>query len=73
LNTKLPREQMDAHPGCISWEQYDDNLLRLRECSGGRRKRPPREGPALLKGLVSLWDLWAPNQSAILSRSAVPD
>ena len=58
--TKLPREQwmliQNAHPGYISWEQYEENLLRLREnaqaVGADRRKSPPREGPALLQGLV---------------------
>ena len=58
--TKLPREQWmllkDAHPGYISWEQYEENLRRLREnaqaVGADRRKSPPREGPALLQGLV---------------------
>lgn len=46
----------DAHPGYISWEQYQRNLQRLRECSQAygrdRRKSPPGQGPALLQGLV---------------------
>ena len=58
--TKLPREQwvlfQDVHPGYISWEQYRENLQRLRENAYAngqdRRKSPPREGPALLQGLV---------------------
>jgi DNA invertase Pin-like site-specific DNA recombinase len=58
--TKLPREQWmllkNAHPGYISWERYEENLLRLRENAqangADRRKSPPREGPALLQGLV---------------------
>jgi DNA invertase Pin-like site-specific DNA recombinase len=58
--TKLPREQWmlikNAHPGYISWEQYEENLLRLREnaqaIGADRRQSPPREGPALLQGLV---------------------
>jgi len=58
--TKLPREQWmlskNAHPGYIPWEQYEENLLRLREnaqaLGADRRKSPPREGPALLQGLV---------------------
>lgn len=58
---KLPREQWhtlirDVHPGYISWEDYEENLRRLQEnaqASGrDRRKSPPREGPALLQGLV---------------------
>ncbi len=58
--TKLPREQWmlikDAHPGYISWEQFEGNLERLREnahaLGSDRRKSPPREGPALLQGMV---------------------
>jgi len=58
--TKLPREQWtlskDVHPGYISWGQYEENLQRLRENAHAngqdRRKSPPREGPALLQGLV---------------------
>lgn len=46
----------DAHPGYISWTQYQRNLQRLRECSQAyghdRRKSPPGQGPALLQGLV---------------------
>ena len=46
----------DAHPGYISWEQYQRNLKRLRECSQAyghdRRNSPPGEGPALLQGLA---------------------
>lgn len=46
----------DAHPGYISWEEYQDNLRRLRENAmaygADRRASPPREGPALLQGLV---------------------
>ena len=58
--TRLPREQWtllkNAHAGYISWEQYEDNLRRLRDnaqaIGADRRKSPPREGPALLQGLV---------------------
>ena len=57
---KQPREQWillpNIHPGYISWEQYEENQRRLRENSQAhghdRRKSPPREGPALLQGLV---------------------
>jgi len=43
----------DAHPGYISWEQYQQNLKLLE--SNGRgyalaRSSPPREGAALLQG-----------------------
>ncbi|MCZ7663133.1 MAG: recombinase family protein [Thermoleophilia bacterium] len=57
----LPREEwhtiiLGAHPGYLTWEEYEENLARLREnaqANGAeRRKSPPREGPALLQGLV---------------------
>ena len=57
----LPREQWHtflpgAHPGYISWEQHENNLKQLRENRQARghdrRKSPPREGPALLQGLI---------------------
>jgi hypothetical protein len=58
--TKVPREQWtlfkDVHPGYISWAQYEQNLQQLRDNAYAnghdRRKSPPREGPALLQGLV---------------------
>jgi DNA invertase Pin-like site-specific DNA recombinase len=58
---KLPREEWiallrDAHPGYISWKDFERNqelLLENAAAHGGDRKRsPPREGPALLQGLV---------------------
>ncbi len=46
----------DAHEGYIAWGVYEENQRRLRENSQAqgaeRRKSPPREGPALLQGLV---------------------
>jgi DNA invertase Pin-like site-specific DNA recombinase len=46
----------DAHEGYITWEDYEDNQRRLRVASqaygSDRRKSPPREGPALLQGIV---------------------
>jgi DNA invertase Pin-like site-specific DNA recombinase len=57
----LPREDWTAllpgaHAGYISWQEFEDNQRRLREnaCARGteRRHGPPREGPALLQGLV---------------------
>jgi DNA invertase Pin-like site-specific DNA recombinase len=57
----LPREEWtaflpDAHPGYISLERFEANLVRLRENARAhgseRRKSPPREGPALLQGLA---------------------
>jgi DNA invertase Pin-like site-specific DNA recombinase len=56
-----PREEWtallpDAHPGYITWEQFEANLKRLRDNAlahgAERRKSPPREGPALLQGMV---------------------
>ena len=57
----VPREQWhtllpDAHPGYISWAEHEENLRRLRENAQAngqeRRQSPPREGPALLQGLL---------------------
>jgi len=58
--TSLPQEQWhtllrDAHPGYISWEQYQDNQRQLRENEQVRNvdhRSPAREGPALLQGLA---------------------
>ena len=55
----LPRDQwqtllLDAHPGYISWEQFERNERRLRASARAygtdRYHGPPREGPALLQG-----------------------
>lgn len=57
----LPREEWTvllpgAHPGYVTWEQFEANLKRLRDNAQARgaerRKSPPREGPALLQGMV---------------------
>ena len=57
----LPREEWhtfipESHPAYISWDEYERNLKRLREnaqaIGSDRRKSPPREGPALLQGLI---------------------
>jgi DNA invertase Pin-like site-specific DNA recombinase len=46
----------DAHPGYITWEQYQENLQQLRKNAQAygvdRRQSPPREGCALLQGLI---------------------
>ena len=61
LIERLPRDEWtalipNAHPGYITWEEFEDNQRRLRENAqahgGDRRQSPPREGPALLQGLV---------------------
>jgi DNA invertase Pin-like site-specific DNA recombinase len=58
---KVPRDQWDtlipgAHVGYLSWDEYEQNQKRLHESAqaigADRRRGPPREGPALLQGLV---------------------
>ncbi len=58
---RLPREEwhtllLDRFPAYISWDEYEANLRRLAENAqangADRRAGPPREGPALLQGLV---------------------
>jgi len=58
---QVPREEWlvlikDVHPGYITWEQYEENLHRLRQNAVAYnvwdRKTPPREGPCLLQGLA---------------------
>jgi DNA invertase Pin-like site-specific DNA recombinase len=60
---RVPRDQWrfvqkDAHPGYLSWEQYEANAARLlanqQAHGGGERKAggAARERPALLQGLV---------------------
>ena len=58
---RLPRAEWtalipQAHPGYITWEEFEENQRRLREnahaIGGDRRRSPPREGPALLQGLA---------------------
>lgn len=46
----------NAHPAYISWENYEANCARLRDnanaFAGDCRKSPPREGGALLQGIL---------------------
>ena len=58
---RMPRDEwvaliLDTHPGYISWDEYERNQQRLHESAqaigADRRRGPPREGPALLQGLV---------------------
>jgi DNA invertase Pin-like site-specific DNA recombinase len=46
----------NVHPGYITWEQYEENVRRIRENAVAYnnidRKTPPREGPCLLQGLA---------------------
>jgi DNA invertase Pin-like site-specific DNA recombinase len=57
----VPREEWEvlireAHVGYLPWDEYEQNQRRLcdnRQAYGeDRRKSPPREGPALLQGLL---------------------
>jgi DNA invertase Pin-like site-specific DNA recombinase len=58
--TALPRDEWqvtirDAHAGYLTWAEYEANLAQLAANSQAYsppRLRPPREGPALLQGLV---------------------
>jgi hypothetical protein len=61
VSERLPREEWtalipDAHAGYISWADFEANQRRLHENAQAvgpdRRRSPPREGPALLQGLV---------------------
>lgn len=60
LIAQMPQDQWHAllraaHPGYISWEQFEQNQKILREnaqAHGVDRRSMPREGPALLQGLV---------------------
>lgn len=58
---KLPRQEWlslirDAHPGYLSWEEFEENQRQLLQNAAAegeeRRKSPPREGPALLQGVI---------------------
>ena len=46
----------DAHPGYIEWDEFERNGQQLRRSALAygveNRRTPPREGPALLQGLV---------------------
>jgi len=57
----LPRDQWtvllrDAHAGYVTWEEFEENQRRLADSKQAfapdRPRSPPREGPALLQGLV---------------------
>ena len=59
--TALPREEWiaflpGAHPGYITLDQYDANRARLAQNAAAhgrdRAAGPPREGPALLQGII---------------------
>ena len=60
-NRRLPREEWkvflpDVHPRYLTWDEYESNQVTLRHNARGygsdRRWSPPREGVALLQGLV---------------------
>jgi DNA invertase Pin-like site-specific DNA recombinase len=58
--TALPRDEWqvvvrDAHPGYITWAEYEAHLAQLaanRQAYAQARLSPPREGPALLQGII---------------------
>jgi hypothetical protein len=61
LHKPQPQEEWhtlipDAHPGYITWQQYQDNLRTLRASAWAyglqRLRGPPGQGPALLQGLA---------------------
>lgn len=47
----------ENHVGYITWQEYEEHQRRLKENAQAhghdRRKSPPREGPALLQGLLT--------------------
>ena len=58
---RVPQEKWeillhDIHEGYISWVQYQQNQMQLAENAAANNndccKHPPREGPALLQGMV---------------------
>lgn len=58
--TDLPREEWqvlirDAHEAYITWAEYEAHLAQLtanRQAYAPERLSPPREGPALLQGII---------------------
>lgn len=53
----LPPEEWHAllpghHPGYISWQEFQENQRRLQRLAPAPGGHPPREGPALLQGLL---------------------
>jgi hypothetical protein len=57
----MPRDQwlalvLDVHPGYVSWAEREQHVARLRETARAFGSEewhgPPREGPALLQGLL---------------------
>lgn len=45
---------LDIHKGYITWQEYEENLQRIADNNYkvGKIRCPPREGPALLQGIV---------------------
>ena len=60
IHINLPQDEWqflirDAHPGYIDWDRYEANLAQLRsnaQAFGADRRTPPREGSALIQGIV---------------------
>ena len=58
----------DAHVGYISWEDYERNEAQLAmnsQAYAPERFSPPREGPALLQGLLLCGKLWRADDGAL--------
>ena len=78
---KVPQDQWsivlpNCHTGYITWEEFQQNQRRLRENAaahgGDRRKSPPREGPALLQGVVVCGRCGAPMTIRYRNRKGSP-
>jgi len=59
----------EAHPGYITWAEYQENLQRLRESAGIPRRRPASQPGArrtsALTRLGSVWTMRAPHDGAV--------
>jgi hypothetical protein len=66
----------NGHPCYISWEQYEENFLRLREKRASCRSRSSQEsstrGACLVARFGGLWRLWEPNDGPIPHASGPP-
>ena len=66
---RQPREQwhtllLQAHPGYVEWEEYEENLRRLRENAqayGSVRGWSATRGAGAAAGISPVWDLWKPD------------
>ena len=79
---KVPQDQWsivlpNSYVGYITWEEFQQNQRRLRENAHAhgedRRRSPPREGPALLQGLVVCGRCGRPMTICYHNRKAGPE